>query len=1580
MVRRMSFFNNRLVWLLGFFILFAIVVCAMVPRSIFGANVHDNFDKVLGLSVKDYDVKKDPKVQKDLEWVEATPDAGIKTFKVDKKYAQSLVSDKNNSYEVSTSGKKTGIWKLPKPYYELGFKDGEPDMKWINPNIYDCYELPQKFKKDMKFEILYKNVSYGYRACASKHCILKFSVVDYTHKQYENKKHPKLKSSYMGDMPHKGNPVISFSKKVRGGMPSITIYNMANFTCKVEFYDEDGKTPIQIASNLTYNDVDGLQGVAVAPIGGDIKNLGFGKNNDLGLKKDGDKYYIRHIVDEGVDKGDWKQQQKASFSIVYDTKGLEFTFCGSARFKNKHASIPSGAVSHFGTANYSFFSFVDNPPQKSVSDSDGLARINGEFQKDIKKNKDKNTINNPLNKENALESPNGKFIYNIFQSLPSKVSSEKRYKKFVIKDTINKHLTINDVKVYGKMVGQEETVDMTSYFNISDYARNNNLKIEAKTESLKDPKFYGKGAGILYNVEVKVYLTDGQKIIHEARRGEHDTLDKLEKAGFFKKDRSSCLWTNKATSELQQFNQEESEIEPQDSNEVETESPIPPVPEKPKKTVSDSDNDRCDGKVFTENSGKDENTTSNGIHSMLGHKWTYDIKTKIDKTPIALQMWKSFNLYDKIDSHLDILSAKVVDKDGKDMSSYYAIKTDGNNVVATAKTDSLKNDQFYKDFINGMNLKIEVQMNQELAKNWLKEIDGRKSSEKQFSGKISKELIKAGLFDASEGHVWLNYKNGQNDTAGFTLNAPSFGEFDLNTNSVNTYIPVPSDSEKTGEVNNTGTSPGAPNAPGGVSIDGKLVKSGDELTYNIERVNTEAGTRTMIITDVIPKHTTLVEGSITGGGKYEPGTRTITWTVKDVKRGEKARVSFRVKVDDHDVGVVWKDDKGDIIDIDKLTKDLLNVNNVTNPSPLVATPEFPMGANSVTSRFMPSPVKSVSDKDEKNVKENTIRGFDETFNYRVAQTVPENNAVDYKEFEIRDTLCKFVKANKVWVTNENGKDVSNIFTIDKAGQVVSVKAKPEVLRERTFYGATYIVNIEASLKEGISKKDLEKEGFITSSEVADLPNKAQTIINGGISNSNTVHTLLNTTPTIGVIKKSDKDAYEVNDTAHYTINVKEKEKGLVGEHLMIKDSFNFKKNGLKAGDLEIKKDSIKIIWNGADITKDCDIKFGSDKASYEIDTKKDITDKDNVLVEYDVVFKSKSLSKKSLINDAFVKCDNCTAFDTTTSKVHTSDGMDIVKWSNPVNGSAVKQEQDIEYFVKVINTTNKNKSNVLVRDKIPGLTTFVSSKDGVVMRFSDGDYFTAVISELKPRESKTVSFIVKVDKNTKESDVVKNIAGVRDSKEDHITKKSFTKAFTNTNIVNHPLSPWIHTNHKIKVFGDAKLVVLKTLKEKKFKKGDDLHYTVKVISKDDKIPAKNVVISDTIKTKGLSHTKGHIKVVFKDGKDGKETDVTKNVKIKIEDNRFIIDTGMNLSAGQSFIVTYTVKAKTDGEFIKNEATSKADNTPEQKDDHKVDLKKKPMPNPKTGDINMMAFIALFALLSVGGVSTYLIRRKRMKDK
>ena len=109
------------------------------------------------------------------------------------------------------------------------------------------------------------------------------------------------------------------------------------------------------------------------------------------------------------------------------------------------------------------------------------------------------------------------------------------------------------------------------------------------------------------------------------------------------------------------------------------------------------------------------------------------------------------------------------------------------------------------------------------------------------------------------------------------------------------------------------------------SIDGKVVKPGEELTYKITYTNTSGETVTAEITDTIPQHTTYVDGSADNDGAYADGK--LTWSA-EVENGKSITVSFKVTVDEEVSGETLRNE-GKV----KVGENEYTTNEVTNPTP-----------------------------------------------------------------------------------------------------------------------------------------------------------------------------------------------------------------------------------------------------------------------------------------------------------------------------------------------------------------------------------------------------------------------------------------------------------------------------------------------------------------------------------------------------------------------------------------------------------------------------------------------------------------------
>ncbi len=102
------------------------------------------------------------------------------------------------------------------------------------------------------------------------------------------------------------------------------------------------------------------------------------------------------------------------------------------------------------------------------------------------------------------------------------------------------------------------------------------------------------------------------------------------------------------------------------------------------------------------------------------------------------------------------------------------------------------------------------------------------------------------------------------------------------------------------DTNVTQHNVGAPNLSASKAVDKATAIPGEMLTYTVDYANAGPGDATgVVLTDTIPARTTLVAGSVTGGGSCTgtvPGS-VCTWAIGTLLHGVGGSVSFKVTLD-----------------------------------------------------------------------------------------------------------------------------------------------------------------------------------------------------------------------------------------------------------------------------------------------------------------------------------------------------------------------------------------------------------------------------------------------------------------------------------------------------------------------------------------------------------------------------------------------------------------------------------------------------------------------------------------------------------
>lgn len=553
-------------------------------------------------------------------------------------------------------------------------------------------------------------------------------------------------------------------------------------------------------------------------------------------------------------------------------------------------------------------------------------------------------------------------------------------------------------------------------------------------------------------------------------------------------------------------------------------------------------------------------------------------------------------------------------------------------------------------------------------------------------------------------------------------------------------------------------------------VSGSIVENGQEITYTLRAFNNSDYTSGVTtINDMIPEYTHYAEGSASDNGVYNDGL--LTWKVEGIEPHGYKDVTFKVIVDEDIMNAIIRNhatyySDTDVTPIEKSTNEV--VHGVGN---VIVPPALEV------------------------IKENDPHGFvkhgeEITYTLRLfnnggsvsKDTVITDTIPQYTEFVSADNGGKLnsEKGRVEWYLGDVPENESRVvsFVVKVTGHSGTIynHAQFDNLIPEDMISIMDPINSSNYVENYIEEPVIVKGDYVTVYKSSDP--KSGTRVERG---QEIVYTLtaVNTGTT-------SSETTEITDTLSNYLTFVEASDGGTIENGTIHWTFGEIKPG------ESKSVTFKVLVN------------------------------DNA---YNAIIKNHALYKSST--------DKHQGFKETNETVHATDNaplpaaLEIVKSSNKKN--VVVNGDDIIYTLKIINNGGEVSHDTVITDEIPEGTTFVSAGNG-------GNHNSAkkrvewYIGELKPEESKEVTFTVKVNG---EKAVIDNQALF----DNNIPKEQLSTAIpkNSSNILQHVI-----------------LATLKDLKAEKtvnptgnVKTGDVIEYSIK-LTNTSKLLSKDTVIVDSL--------------------------------------------------------------------------------------------------------------------------------------
>ena len=1115
------------------------------------------------------------------------------------------------------------------------------------------------------------------------------------------------------------------------------------------FYKAGTNTKVSLKSNVTLKDIDSKQYIGIKANKVDGQYVSF--NTKLSYKEDNGTYIYYADYDDDYDSQDFTC---AAFTFQGDS--FEYTF-------GRNLAEPTRRDQFVGSGqNMTRFKTV--PPTKTVTD-------NNETQVT----------------SNTVEHFGQDWTYNVEQVIPAGIPEAHRYSKFAFEDQIESCMKINSVKVVASKM--ESTKDATSWFDI----KTDGNKV---TATLKDPKgndsFYKYG---IYTLKINVSLNIPENATEEQMTA---LREQWKQHGHYNETDNIVTETNKAKTnvdgDVKDTNQVTTKIEgPEktvsDSDETNvkkntvrsladdwtysiTQKIAKNADEKYASFAFKDSIEQCmkinSVKVKADN-GKDVtswfdvSTVGNEVKATLknpgsndefykNNSYTMEINVKMDVPENATEeqlkslrdRWKEHGHYTEDQKIVKEYNTAYVEVNGQNVitnkpETEVQLSTNEKNEPGLAIKKSVNR---YEHQVNDVvHYTVKVSNTNEKADTAyfiIKDTSLPDSMAFDFSSvKVSGidekdytiEQSGNGWILKSKGDYALPY--GKTITVEYDAKAlvASNGTVVDNT-AITTAAGIPEMKDQQQVYINSPKLQVIKKAPG------TKYKVGDTVGYNVTITNINAGTfmRDIVLKDLVKTEgLEIKEGSVAVlvGGKnvtsnldisYEnDGTGFTIKTPYNLKNSDIPCIGITPYKDmDHwtDKSVVTYD--ATITDKAALATDLENVFTApatpnTNGDTIKDDDTIPSGGGEDTEDIkMKAPALEITKKSNKS---QYAIGEVATYTLTVKQTkenLTANNVVITDKFAQKDGMAYDADSMEVKLNKE---DITKDCKIKVEGNNFKIETGKNISDED---------KLEVSYKVSFSKTG---EYTNTAVSTSDNTNEDQ---------ATNVIEVTNVTPELSINKTSDKTEYAVGNTGIYTLTVKQTKADATAKNVTVKDQF------VQEDGITIDAESMNVSLNGTDITKDC--KIVTNQNNFTIETGKNLSSKDELLVSYNVTYTKEGTYK----NTATTQADNADPKDDNNS-------VTVVDQDVTMTKDADKKEYKVGDMVKYNVSVSLKKENsvskdVVINDTIPeglalqsesvkvtGITDYTIN--------TDGNKLEVKIPELKYGEKVEVNYQAKVLKS-----------------------------------------------------------------------------------------------------------------------------------------------------------------------------------------------------------------------------------------